>query len=250
MDYYDSKAAVDAMAALQIRIRELEKGNAALKKECAKLRAVADEDETTLNQREMQLLEASDKAQKMLAGASDTLVELRRIRKENRMLQQQLDNLQKELEDKVKEDKKTEESLNSIETKKNSAKKLIAEYEALFKEILSPPELKLNNNTYIPFNHTTISTVTHSLPATLQQVVQILQSLPFPFRDQKIEKKREIMSSLLYARDIAARLADEIHDLELQKKDSRVSKKIQSEINTKAAHYQLIRSAMSRFKFE
>ena len=248
MDFYDSKAAVNAMAALQSRIKELEIGNAKLRKEAARLKVIADEDETKLQEREISLLEASDKAQKMLEGASDTLVELRRIKKENRKLQKELDQLQHTLNIKLQSEKKSADTLNAIENRKKHAKQLISEYETLFKEILTPPELDLPKGTSIPFNHTTITSSTHSLPATLQTVVQILQTIPF--REQKLDKKREILAELLKARDIAARIADEIHDLELQKKDMISVRRIDAEIEVKASHYYLLTQAMSRFRFE
>ena len=249
MDFYDSKAAVDAMAALQARIKDLEMGNAKLRKEAAKLRILADEDESRLQEREMSLLQASEKAQKMLEGASETLVELRRIRKENRSLQRELDDLQAQLNDKLETEKKSESVLNALERRKQNSKKLIAEYEALFKEILTPPALEIERVNGIVFNNTVTSS-TYSLPAMLQTVVQDLQTLPFPFRTQKLEKKREILTTLLKARDIAARIADEIHELEMKKKDIGTMRRIQAEIDVKAAHYYVITNAMARFRFE
>ena len=250
MDFYDSKAAVDAMAALQARIKDLEMGNAKLRKEAAKLRILADEDESRLQEREMSLLQASEKAQKMLEGASETLVELRRIRKENRSLQKELDDLQSQLNEKLETERKSESVLNALERRKQNSKKLIAEYEALFKEILTPPALDLDRVNGIVFNNTTVTSSTYSLPAMLQTVVQEMQTLPFPFRTQKLEKKREILTTLLKARDIAARIADEIHELEMKKKDIGTMRRIQAEIDVKAAHYYVITNAMSRFRFE
>lgn len=250
MDFYDSKAAVDAMAALQARIKDLEIGNAKLRKEASRLRIMADEDESKLQERELSLLEASDKAQKMLEGASETLVELRRIKKENRLLQKELDELQEQLNDKIQTEKRSEETISAMDKRRKHAKKLIAEYEALFKEILTPPSLDIQMANGITFNNTTITSSTYSFPAVIQTTVQELQTLPFPFRDQKLDKKRQIMGTLLKARDIAARIADEIHELELKKKDAGTVRRIQAEIDVKASHYYVITQAMSRFRFE
>jgi len=250
MEYFDSKAAVDAMAALQARIHELEKSNSLLRKETSRLRKIADQDELSMNEKEMALLSASDKAQKMLEGASETLVELRRIKKENRTLKKTLDELHQEYEQRVSKDQKDEECIQTLEKKRTHAKKLIAEYESLFKEILTPPQIDISQTGSIPFNNTTISPTTHSLPATLQTTIQELQTLPFPFRDQKLEKKKEIMDFLMKARDIATRIAEEIHDLELQKSEKGYIRRIQPEIDVKKAHYLLLTQAMARFKFD
>ena len=250
MDFYDSKAAVDAMAALQARIKELESGNSKLRKESSKLKVLADQDENEFQDKANSLLQLSENAQVMLDSASETLLDLRRIRKENRMLQKEYDDLQNDLNDKIEADKKLDESITEMEKKKAHAKKLIAEYEALFKEILAPPALDMELSGNVVFNSTTITQTTYSFPATIQTVVQEIQTLPFPFRDQKLDKKRQILSTLLKARDIASRIADEIHELEIKKNDLGGMKRIQLEIDAKATHYHIITQAMSRFRFE
>lgn len=250
MDFYDSKAAVDAMAALQARIKELEKNNARMRKECAHLRSLTDADEESLNDREASLLSAADKAQKMLEGASQTLLELRKVRRENRQLSSRLDDLQKQLTEKLDLEGRARDSLSKLEAKRTHAEHLISEYEDLFCEILSPPNMHLSGTGNVPFNSTTTAITTYSLPATLQTAVQMLQALPFPFREQRLEKKREIIGILLNARDIAYKIADEIHQLELQKCETGVLRRIQAEIDVKSSHLALITQAMSRFRFE
>jgi hypothetical protein len=249
MDFFDSKAAVDAMAALQARIRELEKNNAKVRKECARLKSVSETEEVGLNERETNLVAAADKAQKVLEGASETLIELRRVRHENKHLQAQLDGLQKQLSEKLDREERTKGSISKLTTRKQNIERLIAEYEALFCEVLSPPNFNLNGSGNVPFNNTTISVTTHSLPATLQTCIQMLQTLPFPFRDQKLEKKREIVAVLLNARDIACKMAEEIHRLEVEKLECGSVRRIQAEIDVKSSHLGLLCQAMSRFRF-
>ena len=250
MEFFDSKAAVDAMAALQERIHELERNNSKLRKEILKLNKIADEDEQSMSEKETSLLTASDKAQKMLEGASDTLIELRRIKHENRNLEKHLNDLQLQYSSMIDQEKKDDEQINSIEKKKSQTKKLIEEYELLFKEILSPTPLNLSNYGQIPFNNTTITSTSHSLPAAIQNVILELQNLPYPFRDQKIEKKKEIIMNLITARDIAGKIAKQIHELEIQKFEKKTLRRIQPEIDSKASQYMLITQAMSRFKFD
>jgi cell division septum initiation protein DivIVA len=250
MDFYDSKAAVDAMKALQDRIRELEKNNSKVRKECAQMRSLVEQDEQTLGDREASLIAAADKAQKMLDGASETLVELRRVRRENRDLQQRAADLKKQLEERIAMETTSRTKLLKISNRRENAERLIAEYEALFCELLSPPNFALTGHGNVPFNHTTISVTTHSLPATLQTCVQMLQTLPVPFRDQKLEKKREIIAILLNARNIAYKMAEEIHRLELQLCESGSQRRIQAEIDVKSSHLGLVTQAMQRFRFD
>ncbi|KAK8866319.1 hypothetical protein M9Y10_009280 [Tritrichomonas musculus] len=249
MDFYDSKAAVDAMAALQARIKELENYNARIRKECQRLKVLAETDENSLNEREASLMNAADKAKQMLEGASESLIELRKVRHDNRQLQNRLEQLQNDLSARVIQENKAKEKLLKLSDKKDNAEKLLKEYEELFCEILSPPDFQLNGNGQIPFTNT-IAVTTHSLPATLQTAVMMLQTLPFPFRDQKLEKKREIISVLLNAREIAYKIQEEIHQLELQKLESGSIRRIQAEIDVKSSHLYLLTQAMSRFRFE
>lgn len=249
MDFYDSKAAVDAMAALQNRIKDLERTNDKLRKESSHLRRVADSDENAVFEREAALMESADKAQKMLEGASETLVELRRLRRENRELQMHFEQLQDVLQKKLEGEERAQSKLDQISSKRTVSQKLISEYEDLFCEILAPP-FPTGGAGNVPFNSTTISITTHSLPATLQTCVQMLQTLPYPFREQKLEKKKEIISILLNARDISYKVAEEIHQLEIQKLISGAVRRIQSEIDVKSTHLNLLAQAMSRFRFE
>lgn len=249
MDFYDSKAAVDAMAALQARIKELETSNAKIRKECQRLRVLAESDEHSLNEREASLINAADKAKQMLEGASESLIELRKVRHDNRHLQSRLEELQNQLSQRVEQESKAKSKLLRLSDKKDNAEKLLKEYEELFCEILSPPDFHITGNGLIPFTNT-IAVKTHSLPATLQTAVMELQTLPFPFRDQKLEKKREIISVFLNAREIAYKIQEEIHQLELQKLESGSVRRIQAEINVKSSHLSLLIQAISRFRFE
>jgi hypothetical protein len=250
MDFYDSKAAVDAMKALQDRIRDLEKYNSKVRKECAQMRALVENDEQTLNDREASLVSAADKAQKMLDGASQTLVELRRVRRENRELEKRAAELTDLVEAKRQLEAAEHQKVAKVSGRRENAERLISEYEALFCELLSPPNFALTGHATVPFNHTTISVTTHSLPATLQTCVQMLQTLPVPFRDQRLEKKREIIALLLNARTIAYKMAEEIHGLELQLGEVGSQRRIQAEIDVKSAHLALVSQAMQRFRFD
>lgn len=249
VDVSDSKAAVDAMAALQARIRELEAGNARLRRECAKLKESTEKDEASLSEREAAILGAADRAQQMLDGASETLTELRRIKRENRNLRKQLEQMESDLEAKLADDQKKQESIARLNKKRTDSARLIHEFEELFKEILAPPDLHFDELPLIPFN-TSVSQNTYSLPATLQTVIHELQTLPTPFRDQKLEKKREIINVLCAARDIAERIAAEIRELRLKQPEEGSVRRIQAELSVKASHFSLITQAMGRFRFE
>ena len=186
----------------------------------------------------------------MLQGASESMIELCRIRKMNRQLKIHLHEIQEELTQRL--DAQDHLTKVSRRTRRNldNAENLLSEYEDLFCEILAPPDFEGEFTSSVPFNSTTASITTFSLPATLQTTMRMLQSLPFPFRDQKLEKKREIISILMNARDITYKLWEEIHQLEIQKTENGNLKRIQNEINTKTAQLALITQGINRFRLE
>jgi hypothetical protein len=248
MDLYDSKAAVKAMAALQARIHELERTRDKIRKECLRLKSISEIDEVSLNDREIYLATAADTAQKMLEGASETMTELRTARNGNKELKRELSGLQKQLSIKLDRESESKRNIVKLMSKKQDAERLISEYEALFYEVLSPPCFRLDGLGSVPFN-SRIALTTHSLPATLQTVIRMLQTLPFPFRDQGWEKKRDIILVLLNAKDVACKMAEELHRLEMEKIETGSVRRVQAEIEVKSTHLGLLCQAMSRFRF-
>lgn len=246
-DIYDSKAAVEAMAALQKKISQLEMETGSLRKEITRLRAIADDNDKAMNERNEFLAKEADKTQRMLESASETLIEIRRIKAENRQLQQYYESLQKEIERKIKLQKQEEEKILGQEGDSEHAELLEQEIEELFSLLLTPPDFPIDSKKNITFNPTIISITTYSLPATIQTVVQYLQNLPFPFCDQKYRVKLEIVTTLLNARSMCCRIMDEIHQLEIQKSKSGAKKRIQKDIDAKMSYLSILTQAISKF---
>lgn len=250
MDYFDSKAAVDAMAALQAQIKDLEAKNEQLKFQIQNVKVDKSYNDEELHKKEVALLSAGKRAEEMFNGASESMIELRRLRKINRQIKARVDELQKELSIKLDNQDNFSKSLKKSQENLKNAKALLSEYEDLFCEILAPPDFEGDLNGAIPFNCTTASITTFSLPATLQTTMRMLQSLPFPFRDQKLDKKREIISILMNARDIAFKLSEEIHQLEIEKRETGNVRRLQGEIDSKTAQLAMITQGINRFRLE
>ena len=247
VELYDSKAAVDAMAALQQKIVELEAETGALRKENTKLRALAEKNERAVSNRNQKLSVEADRTQKMLESASETLIEMRRIKAENRKLEKQLDSLKREIETKERRKKEEFEKILGKENEAKHSELLEQEIEELFSLLLTPPDFTIDKNKNVVFNPTITSVTTYSLPATIQTVVQYLQNLPFPFCDQKLRTKREIVTTLLNARSMCCKLMDEIHQLEIQKAKTSAKKRIQVDIDAKMSYLSVLYQAMSKF---
>ncbi|OHT03106.1 hypothetical protein TRFO_06744 [Tritrichomonas foetus] len=246
-DFYDSRAAVDAMAALQQKIHDLEIETGQLRKESAQLRSIVESNEQHVNEKNEMLSREADKTQKMLESASETLIELRRIKAENRKLQSHLNSLKEEIERKEKAQKTEYDKILGQENDAKHAELLEQEIEELFSLLLTPPDFPIEKTKNITFNPTIISITTYSLPATIQTVVQYLHNLPFPFCDQKYRVKREIVTTLMTARNMCCKLMDEIHQLEIQKAKTAAKKKIQKDIDSKMSYLAVLTQAMAKF---
>lgn len=246
-DFLDSRAAVEAMAALQERMKELEMENDGLRKEVVKLRATVENSENELAEREKAMSRDAEKAQKMLESAAETLVELRRIRIENRKLESQIDGLELKLRDKTRKEKakqtRIEEALGTARHKEL----LESELEDLFSLLLSPPDYSFDEKMNVRFNPTIKSITTYSLPANIQTVVQYIQSLPVPFAAQKMGIKREIVNTLMKARAICCKLIEDIHKLEVSMLSSKAKRQVQADIDAKKAQLFLLMTTISRF---
>lgn len=246
-DIYDSKAAVEAMAALQKKIAELEIETGTLRQETARLRSIANKNDKIMSERNEYLSREADKTQRMLESASETLIEIRRIKAENRQLQQYYESLQKEIDKKIKLQKQEEEKILGQEVDSQHAELLEQEIQELFALLVAPPDFPIDTKKNIAFNPTIMSITTYSLPATIQTVIQYLQNLPFPFCEQKYRVKLEIVTTLLNARGMCCRLMDDIHQLEIQKAKSGAKKRIQKDIDTKMSYLSILMQAISKF---
>jgi hypothetical protein len=127
------------------------------------------------------------------------------------------------------------------------AEAVVDAIEDLICELLSPPICE-GRAQILPFN-TVSSEVTHSLPVATQLVVRDLQALPFPFCDQKVETKRTILIHLVNARQIAERMTEELHELQMKAICGKGSvRRIKSEIDMKVGHLTLLSNAMRHFR--
>lgn len=246
-DAAESRAAVDAMAALQKRIADLEQEIGGLRCETAKLRSLADETERSVNQKNEFISMEADKTHKMLQSASETLIELRRIQAENRQLQTQWDKLNDQIKKKELFRKQDHDKVIGEQNEAEHAELLEKEIEELFSLLLTPPEYPKTTSKNVIFNPTITSITTYSLPATIQTVISYLQSLPIPFREQKYKTKMEIVTTLFNARNMCCKLMSDINQLEMQKNKTTAKKKLQKDIDTKFSYLKILSQAMSKF---
>jgi FtsZ-binding cell division protein ZapB len=248
-EFEGSKAAVDAMATLQLRINDMESRNDALRKEAASLRTLAQERESLAAQREQLLSQEADRAQRMLESASETLIELRRVRLENRRLQDEYGALHHRLQQRRDAESRARQTTANILSDLRHKELLESEVEGLFALLLSPPEFSFDGRPNVTFNRMIASATSHSMPVTLQAVLHYLQSIPSPFRAQKLKTKREIVRAMAQARAICCKLIKELNELETSRLAVAAKKRGQAETGSKLAQLYLLSQAMARFSF-
>jgi FtsZ-binding cell division protein ZapB len=250
MDAFDdSKAAVDAMAALQLRIEDLESRNGALRKEAASLRTLAQERESLNAQRDQLLSREADKTQRMLESASETLIELRRIRLENRQLRDEYADLRRRLQLRRSAESRKQQTTANVLSDLRHKELLGSEIEELLGLLLSPPEFSFDGRPNVVFNAMIASVTSHSMPVTLQAVLRHLQSIPSPFRAQRLKTKRDTVRAMAQARAICCKLIEELHELETSRLGVVAKRRVRAEIDGKLAQLYLLSQAMARFSF-
>ena len=245
-DFLDSKTAIQAMAALQDKVRDLESETGQLRKKVTRLRAIVDNSQSELAAREEALSNEADKTEKMLESASETLVELRRLRIENRQLELYLNDLEVKLRDKVKREDGKRKKLEASVDDSEHAEFLLSELEDLFALLLSPPEYDFEKKMNVNFIPTIKSITTYSLPANIQTVIQYLQQLPMPFSAQRTETKREIVKALLKGKAMCCKLIDDIYKLESTKMTPGAQRQAKKTIEAKKSQLYLLITTMSR----
>lgn len=246
-DFLDSRAAVEAMAALQDRIRELESENGELRKKSVQMRTRLENCENEMAEREEFLSKEADKAQRMLESASETLIELRRIRIENRKLEAQLHQMAGVLQGKMNREERGRRKLEDSLDGAKHTELLESELEDLFSLLLSPPDFEFEERLNVNFAPTIASITTYSVPITTQTTIRKLQNLPKPFSSQRIEMKKDIIATMISGRMTCCKLIEEIHKLELEKLTPGARRRAQGSIDAKMAQLYLLTQAMSKF---
>jgi hypothetical protein len=229
------------LSLLKERARNLEARNARLRRRVQKLRKM-DRDYASVCEKDRRLADViAQRGRMLLENASDVILELRSVTNENQCLRKELDCLRDQLAKGINEDQSFLDRSRWMACKKRKICALIEDYERLLTDICSSP---LDSSLDPPlFSSAAMPLVTHSLPATVQHVVQIIEDLPIRLNSQTLEKRRESMEILGRARCIAVKMAEEINLISI---GSRCDRRSQDDIGTKQAYLTLLCRAISK----
>lgn len=250
LDLDELKSYSDLISELKDKIKIMQDENMALKKECDRLKDEAREEESNLKNKTQETSNISEKAKKRLDQAKEIIIELNRVKNENKKLETQLEVMCRELSYKFKDNIDKKNAIMSLEERKQVYRHIISSYEDLFSEMFVPPKLISKRKPRVTFVDIQRPFEQDRIPTKIQRIIRTLETLPIPFISQKIEVKREIMQKLAAVGEFANRISEEIHELEERKVDKIVARRIQAEIDTKTFQYNLIRTAVMKVRMK
>lgn len=250
LDLDELKSYSDLISELKDKIKIMQDENMALKKECDRLKDEAREEENNLKNKTQETSNISEKAKKRLDQAKEIIIELNRVKNENKKLETQLEVMCRELSYKFKDNIDKKNAIMSLEERKQVYRHIISDYEDLFSEMFVPPKLISKRKPRVTFVDLQRPFEQDRIPTKIQRIIRTLETLPIPFISQKIEVKREIMQKLAAVGEFANRISEEIHKLEERKVDKIVARRIQAEIDTKTFQYNLIRTAVMKVRMK
>jgi chromosome segregation ATPase len=135
----DSRILTDAIGSLQSRIDELEKDNAAYRRESVLLRLKLNAATESQSGTEARLHFASDDTLQMLTSASEALKDLRQLKRENRLIVEEQSRIEAELGKVLKENADLKKKMNNLRLRIDKSQETRIVYDRLILDMLIPP---------------------------------------------------------------------------------------------------------------
>ncbi|OHS99628.1 hypothetical protein TRFO_33861 [Tritrichomonas foetus] len=236
-----------AIKALQERVHELESANGAYRREIALLRLKLNDNILRQEENHGNNMYDVDNTVQMLSSASETLKELRQIKRENRFLVEESSKLEKQLGKLLRENNEIAAQNSIISNKLKKCQELQSSYETFILQILTPSQIQRNVKLDIIFVNSAMTKITHSMPAKMQMLIKKLRSLPPDFNAQRIETKRKIIQTLLETRDLIDELNYEIEELKQTSLTEGALKRSRPQIETKQNYVAVLIQESNRF---
>jgi hypothetical protein len=184
----------------------------------------------------------------MLSSATETLTELRQIKQENRMLENEQRTLQRRLGKVLRQNADFKVKLSILRAKIAECEKIQREYDSFTLEVLTPTRLpqreaKLN----IGFLHSSVTKETFLFPAKIQMLLQELQALPVEFSMQRLDVKRRTVEALSAAKQAVDGLRDEVEVMQTEAVGKAAQRRIRPMVEQKMNYIDVVTQMMGRF---
>ena len=234
-----SKAAISAIAALQDRVRGLEKEQRNIIAEIDFYKKKINSRDKKVQQRTMMLEDASDKAKEMLIYVTECNHELIAARDLHKSLKSDIQIIKEtfETEDPTEKEKKAEKII-SVRTELANTQQKASDYETILSEFLKPVPASCSPDGALML--AVSDGDAKLLPQPLRTVIENLQRLPKDFKKQTIEEKRDTVQLLTIARNQTRVLSQQIRELEISYTNAKEKDRFDSDIKKLAAQHLLI----------
>ena len=243
-----SRAAIAAIAALQARVRDLEKEQSKIKSEINSYKSQISTRDQMDQQKNMLINEATTKAKQMLNYFTECNHDKVVARDENKRLKRKISKARKSISsfDPEEYDKKKKYQ-QSIKTELSNTLQKVSDYEILLGEYVKP----------VPSNCSPEGALMLAvcdgdaslLPQPHRMVLENLQKLPKDFKKQTLEQKRDTIQLMTIAKNYTRELSKQIKDCEKDMVANKEPERFDSEVKKLAAQHLLISTEMNKFNF-
>ena len=246
MEPEPSQAAISAIEALQIRIRELEKEEKDLTDEITRYKHLVDENDEVRQFREQKYQEMVEKGQAMMEYSQEILNDKDKAREENIRLRYELFNIETTFPFLADFEPGQRIKLNKKQIRYLEDDPLM-DYRILLHETAAPRCLNISKDV---LNYTIASMRTSpSLPKPISSLVDKLMRAPKNVKSMPLKKKIQTMDLILHARDKATQISYKISRLYQKSVIKGTPHMHDTDISTLYKSYVLITQELEKFVF-
>ena len=241
----DEFSIIETMKILQKHASDLESANRQFRREISvyrrKINSLQDENQNN----DVNIYDQVTKTNQMIAAATETLRDIRILKRENHSLASEIKSAEKELNDLLADNLNLSKEINITSLHLDQDKKIVEHYNSFLLQILLPQHSKQGKIT-VKFNSAVKTTNILNHSSKMQTLLQELKQLPNSFNSQPLNIKESMIKTLCSAKETINTLQFEMG---LLKQKRIINQYTASQINEKEQYISVIAQAMNRISF-
>jgi DNA-binding transcriptional MerR regulator len=250
MEQAASQAAVNAIAALQRKVKALQDEGATLAAEKALLEEESRTRRAAFEEHELALREATAKAEQMLKDVAAAVQENEEAFDENRRLKSEIGSLEKDIRAERSAERSLKGSAKQLRAQASRLSTLVDEYECLLAQFLGLPP----HRSFLTDDEVTAILSRRDNPDLILPefgpILSELGQMPPDISSQDMTTKEETAHALAHAMSAVTDLNSHIRCIELQMSDPSAPKQDQAEIHRLSSTMVLISDVIIQFHFD
>jgi hypothetical protein len=245
MQFGRSDAAVTAIRALQLRLRELQQEKQTLEDDVRSLKIQIGLNPVAPSAREAELMGATERARQMVVHASATMAQIQEARRQHEILKREIAVAEEALDESVpSEDGSVVEGLRRAKQVQSS----IRDYESLLCDLFAAP-MRSAADFIAGFAARGQAFDTDLVSQPLRHLVTRVMELPAAYQRQSTPTKRAIVQGLICAVEGAFALTGQLRELRRRQAVGRTPRRIAVDIRRSALDLHALEQAVNRFSF-